>query len=234
MRNPVRTEADAFHIVVGSTAVLVASVILGALFSPLVGFALLGGAVAGALIWEIATVDPDHRRPLREAAALGRKTGTAGRKRVLVVANRTLTTDELRAELLRQAAEGTELHLVAPILASRAHYIASDIDRELADARDRLRDALAWADENGVALTGRVGDPNAALGAIEDELRRSCAHEVLIATLPPAKSNWIEAGILSRLRAELDIPVMHIVADPDRLARGSAPSGDAPRRGAHW
>jgi len=57
---------------------------------------------------------------------------------------------------------------------------------------------------------------------------------VLIATLPPAKSNWIEAGILSRLRAELDIPVMHIVADPDRLARGGAPSGDAPRRGAHW
>jgi hypothetical protein len=217
MRNPVRTEADAFHIVVGSAAVLAASVVLGALLSPLVGVALLCGAVAGALLWEIATVDPDHRRPLREAAAFGRQTATTGRKRILVVANRTLATDELRTELLRLAAEGTELHLVAPILASRAHYIASDIDRELADARDRLHDALAWADVNGVALTGRVGDPNAALGAIEDELRRSCAHEVLIATLPPHKSNWIETGILTRLRAELEIPVTHIVADPDRL-----------------
>jgi GABA permease len=217
MRNPVRTEADAFHIVVGCAAVLAASVVIGALLSPLAGVALLCGAVAGALIWEIATVDPDRRRPLREAAASGRQTATSGRERILVVANRTLVTEELRAELLRLAAEGTELHLVAPILASRAHYIASDIDRELADARDRLRDALAWADVNGVALTGRVGDPNAALGAIEDELRRSCAHGVLIATLPPQKSNWIETGILTRLRAELEIPVTHIVADPDRL-----------------
>jgi hypothetical protein len=223
MRNPVRTEADAFHIVVGSAAVLVASVVLGALLSPLVGVALLCGAVVGALIWEIATVDPDHRRPLREAAAVGRRNATTGRKRVLVVANRTLATDELRAELLRQAAAGAELHLVAPILASRAHYIASDIDRELADARERLNDALAWAELNGVALTGRVGDPNAALGAIEDELRRSAAHEVLIATLPPEKSNWIETGILTRLRAELDIPVTHVVADPDRLPTGSGP-----------
>jgi len=40
--------------------------------------------------------------------------------------------------------------------------------------------ATTRADVNGVALTGRVGDPNAALGAIEDELRRSCAHGVLI------------------------------------------------------
>jgi GABA permease len=217
MRNPVRTEADAFHIVVGSAAVLVAAVVLGALLSPLVGVALLCGAVVGALIWELATVDPDHRRPLREAAAFGRQTATTGRKRILIVANRTLVADELRAELRRLAAEGAELHVVAPILASRAHYIASDIDRELADARERLDDALAWADANGVALTGRVGDPNAALGAIEDELRRSCAHGVLIATLPPDKSNWVETGILTRLRAELEIPVTHIVADPDRL-----------------
>jgi hypothetical protein len=223
MRNPVRSEADAFHIVVGSAGVIAASVVLGALLSPPVGIALVIGAVVGALIWEVATVDPDRRRPLREAAADGRQTATAGRRRVLVVANRTLATDELRAELLRRAADGTELHLVAPILASRAHYIASDIDRELQDARDRTRDALAWAHANGVTLTGRVGDPNAALGAIEDELRRSRADEVLIATLPAKKSNWLETGILARLRAELDIPVTHVVADPDRVPAAAPP-----------
>jgi hypothetical protein len=216
MRNPVRSEADAFHIVVGSSVVIVASVLLGALLSPPVGIALLVGAVAGALIWEIATVDPDRRQPLRDAAADGRLTAPHGRRRVLVVANRTLTSDGLRAELMRNAAEGTELHVVAPIFASRAHYIASDIDRELQDARDRLRDTLAWAETNGVELTGRVGDPIVALGAIEDELRRSRADEVLIATLPPKQSNWLETGIIARLRNELDIPVTHTVVDLDR------------------
>ena len=63
VRNPVRSEADAFHIVAGSTVVLAAAVVLGALLSPLVGVALLVGAVAGALVWEVATQDPDRRRP---------------------------------------------------------------------------------------------------------------------------------------------------------------------------
>ena len=47
MRNPVRSEADAFHIVAGSTVVLAAAVALGALLAPLVGVALVVGAVAG-------------------------------------------------------------------------------------------------------------------------------------------------------------------------------------------
>jgi hypothetical protein len=217
MRNPVRSEADAFHIVVGCAAIVVAAVVVGALTSPFAGIALIVGAAAGALVWEVATIDPNRRLPLREAASDGRRAARGDRRRILIVANRTLATQELRAELLRYAAGGGELHLVAPILASRAHYIASDIDRELEDARERLREALAWAAENGVELTGRVGDPNAALGAIEDELRRSCADEVLIATLPPKQSNWLETGILTRLREELDVPVRHLVAEP-RLA----------------
>lgn len=216
MRAPVRSEADAFHIVVGSAVILAASVAFGALVGPAVGIALLVGAVAGALIWEIATVDPGHRQALREAAAEGRSAGAAGGRCVLVVANRTLASDTLRAELVRRAAAGDVLRLVAPIVSSRAHYIASDIDRELREADARVRDALAWAQQQGIAITGRVGDPNVALGAIEDELRRSRADEVLVSTLPPNRSNWLETGILKRLRAELEIPVTHVVAEPER------------------
>ncbi|HET6550695.1 MAG TPA: hypothetical protein VFG79_19675 [Solirubrobacter sp.] len=213
MRNPVRSEADAFHIVIGTGAVAVASVVVGALVSPAVGVALFVGAVAGGLLWELLTQDPDRRRPLKEAIALGRLNATAGRRRVLVVANRTLASDELRAEILNRA-QGASVHLVAPILCSRVHYIASDIDRELADARERLADALEWAREQGAEVTGAVGDPNVALGAIEDELRREAADEVLISTHPPKQSNWLETGIVARLREELDIPVTHLVVEP--------------------
>lgn len=215
MRNPVRSETDAFYIAFGSAAVLGASIALGALVAPVVGIALFAGAVAGAFVWEIATKDPDRRRPLREAAAAGRRNAREGRRRVLVVANRTLVSETLRSELARQARDGAEVHVVVPILSSRIHYVASDIDGELREARARLDDALAWARAHGLQVTGRVGDPNVALGAIEDELRLSGADEVIISTLPRGRSNWLETGIVDRLREDLDIPITHKVVDLD-------------------
>ena len=213
MRNPVRSETDAFHIAAGSAVVLGVSVALGALLTPWVGIALCVGALAGAFIWEIATTDPDRRRPLREAAAAGRRNATPGRRHVLVVANRTLSSDTLRAELAGRVRDGAEVHVVVPILASRIHYVASDIDAELREANERLDDVLAWARSEGLRVTGRVGDPSIALGAIEDELRMSGADEVILSTLPRGKSNWLETGIVERLREELDIPITHKVVD---------------------
>ena len=218
MRNPVRSEADAYHIAVGSAVVLAVAVALGALTAPLVGIALCVGAVLGALIWEFATTDPERRRPLREAAAAGRRNAAPRRHIVLVVANRTLPSEPLRAEIAQRAREGADVHVVAPILTSRVHYIASDVDAELREARDRLDDTLAWARAKRLQLTGRVGDPSVALGAIEDELRASGADEVIISTLPPSKSNWLETGIVERLREDLDIPITHKVVELDASA----------------
>jgi hypothetical protein len=228
VRNPVRSETDAFRIAIGSAAVACVSILLGAFVTPLAGVALFAGAVAGAFIWEVATKDPDRRQPLREAAAIGRSAGRDGARRVLVVANRTLRGEALRAELARRGREGAELHFVAPILASRVHYIASDVDAELRDAHERLDEALAWARAEGLTVTGKVGDPNVALGAIEDELRLIGADEVIISTHPPGKSNWLETGILERLRAELDIPITHVVVDLERApVSAEAPAGGA-------
>jgi hypothetical protein len=222
VRNPVRSEADAFRIVFGTAAVIAASVVLGAVFVPLVGVALFVGAVIGALFWELRTVDPDRRRPLREAALQGGRFARGDHPRVLVVANRTLRGSELRAELLRRASSGAELRIVAPILCSRVHYIASDIDSELREARTRLFEALEWAQSEGVAASGVVGDPNVALGAIEDELRMSGADEVIVSTHPPGQSNWLETGIVERLRDELDIPVTHLVVRLEAAAPTAA------------
>jgi hypothetical protein len=142
VRNPIRSESDAFYIAVGSSALIAGAAVLGAIVDPLVGLALLAGAVIGALVWELATKDPQHRRPLRDAASQGRRQAPPADPRVLVVANRTLGGDELRAILRRRAADGAELHVVAPILTSRTHYLASDVDKELDEARERLATAL--------------------------------------------------------------------------------------------
>lgn len=215
MRNPVRSETDAFYIAVGSAILIGAAQAVGLLVDPLVGVALLVGALAGAVVWEISTKDPERRQPLREAASEGRRRAVTKRARVLVVANRTLNSDELRDELSRRAGPGAELRIVAPILPSRVHYIASDVDQELAEARARLATALAWAEREGMPVTGRVGDANTALGAIEDELRGYGADQVVISTYPPGRSNWLEAGIVERLRDELEVPVTHVVATSD-------------------
>jgi hypothetical protein len=223
MRNPVRSEADAFHIAVGCAVLIAASIGVGSLLGPLVGVALFLGAVAGVLFWEVTTEDPDRLRPLREAASAAPVRTRATAPRILVVANRTLQGDELRAELQRRAADGAEFHMVAPIVCSRLHYIASDVDKELDEARDRLSSALRWARDEGLVATGKIGDPNAALGAIEDELRQHGADEVIISTYPRGRSNWLETGILDRLRDELDIRVTHVVVQPDRLPQPAAP-----------
>ena len=216
MRNPIRSETDAFRLALGGAGLTAASLAVGATIDPLAGGTVFVGGLIGTAVWEVLTVDPDRRRPLREAAAEGRRSSPSAGRRVLVVANRTLQGDELAQTLRRRGADDSELRVVAPIVVSRAHYLASDVDKELEEAHQRLTVALDWARAEGLQASGKVGDPNAALGAIEDELRRFAADEVLISTYPPGMSNWLETGIVRRLREELDIPVTHVIVDPDR------------------
>jgi len=86
-------------------------------------------------------------------------------------------------------------------------------------------ESIAWAREHGVARSGAVGDPNVALGAIEDELRFFAADEIVISTYPPGRSNWLETGVLGRLQEELDIPITHVIADATRTDEVAASRG---------
>lgn len=226
MRHPIRSETDAFYVAYGGAALIGASIGVGALLAPVAGVGVFTVGVVAFAAWELSQRDPERRRPLREAAAQGRSAAAAqatSRPRVLVVANRTLGSAELVQTLRERAAAGAELRVVVPIVTSRAHYIVSDIDRELAEARQRLAGALAWAEQERLDMTGRVGDPTVALGAIEDELRTFAADEVVISTYPSGSSNWLETGIIGRLRDELDIDVTHIVAG--RYPAPLAPAG---------
>jgi hypothetical protein len=211
MRNPIRSETDAFYAAWGGAAVVGAAIALGVLVAPLAGVALIVVALMALLVWEFRTQDPGRRRPLAEAASHGAATD---RHCVLVVANRTLGGDELRARLAELA--DADLRIVAPILPSRVRYIATDVDRELADARERLAAALEWCRANGLQATGKVGDPIGGFGAVGDELRAFAADEVIISTFAEGRSNWLETGIVERLRDELDVPVSHVVAGRDR------------------
>ena len=214
MRIPVKSERDAFFLAYGTAVVLGAAVALGVLAGPLYGVVLVAGVVIGACVWELRTRDADRPQPAREAAEAA-PPGDATRHRVLVVANETVAGRELREEIMRRAHQTPEVRVVCPILPSRAHLIASDIDHELAEARTRLDRTLAWASEHGIAASGAVS-ADTPLIATADELRRFPADEVIVSTHPQTRSRWLESGLVERLREELAIPVHHVVVDLER------------------
>jgi hypothetical protein len=216
MRLPVKSETDAFRIAWGSAMLIGLCLALGALVTPVAGVALFAGAVLGAVGWDLAKEDLDRLPVLRQAARSAPASPRDGRLRILVIANQTMVGRELRRELLRRGEPRPELRVVAPVLPSRAHYIASDIDGELVEARGRLDVMLDWAHQEGFDAAGRVGGDTSPMTAIEDELRRFHADELIISTHPPGRSNWLEGGLVQRARAELEIPVSHVIVDLER------------------
>lgn len=212
MRMPVKSEIDAFRLAYGLVLLIGLSVALGSIVTALLGAALFAGGMLVALLRGLLLRnDPDRIRPLREAFEAAPPAGKHTRRRVLVVANQTVGGEELKAELLSRDEPRPELRIVVPVLCSRAHYLTSDIDRELGEAQTRLDQTLRCARAHGFEAVGTVGDVSPLI-AIEDELRRFGADELIISTHIPERSHWLEA-VVERAREELEIPVTHVKVD---------------------
>jgi hypothetical protein len=207
MRVPVRSESDALHAAWGLAAAVGLSLLVGAFLSPLAGvvlFALI------ALAWLTHQLTREHPTRLRDAAMDGHR--AAAPHRILVVASEAPAGDALLDEL-RRTGQDCVIEVLAPVLQSRTHFVTTDIDHETEAARQRLRETLDWARVRGLRTTGHVGDPIDPYAGLADELRRYDVDEVIIVTHPPEHANWVEQGMLERLRSELDVPVGLVVVD---------------------
>lgn len=210
---PIKSEADAFRLAYGLAVLVGLSVLLGAIVTPWVGVVLCAGGVLGAVLVEVAIGGLDRTQPLREASQTPPLSGRPRRgRRLLVVANQTVGGEELKDEILARRGDAVELRVVVPVLCSRTHYLFTDIDAEIEHAQARLDAMLRWAHDQGFEAVGTVGDAS-PLVAIEDELRRFGADELIISTHVPERSHWLEAGVVERARRELEIPVTHVVVD---------------------
>ena len=102
--------------------------------------------------------------------------------------------------------------VVAPALNSRvAHWSSADGGARRA-AEARLARSLERLDAAGIAAEGCVGDANPLL-AIEDAMRLFAPHEIVIATHPDGRSNWLARDIVGRARSRFPHPIHHIVVD---------------------
>jgi hypothetical protein len=134
-------------------------------------------------------------------------------RRLLVIANETCTGSEL-FEAMRERADGpdSEVLVVAPALTSRLRYWMSDEDAGIEAAGRRLEVSLERCGAAGVAARGALGDAD-PLQALDDAMRTFAPDEVIVATHPEGRSNWLERGLVTQARERFGVPITHVVVD---------------------
>jgi GABA permease len=137
---------------------------------------------------------------------------TATRK-VLVIANETIEGQVLHDVIVGW--RDTEVVVVAPALNTRVRHWTSDEDRARWHAAGRLAATLAALRRAGVDVDGWVGDAD-PMRAIADALAVFEADELLIATHPEQRSNWLAHDLVGRACARFSLPVAHIVVEHAR------------------
>jgi hypothetical protein len=207
MKNPFRSEADAFRLVIGAVvyfgAIAIAAAVGGRWWG-LAVFVVLSTAVG---IWLL-------RREVRERPPVASRTrGAEDERRILVIANETVAGAALR-DAIRAAVAGERANVlvVTPALNSRVRHWASDEDGARAAAEERLGHSVAELGKLGIPARGEVGDAD-PLQAIEDALRTFGADLIVISTHPEGRSNWLERGVVTSARDRFTVPITHVVVD---------------------
>jgi hypothetical protein len=206
MRNPLKSEAEAFKLVllaIGYFGLIVIAAAINTWLGVAV-FVLLTAIAVGAIVH--ARREPPQLRT--HASRSG-----PGERRILVIANETVGGRTLREEIERRS-EGYDVQVlvVCPALNSPLRHWVSDEDAARAAAQERLDNSLARLAEEGLDARGEVGDGE-PLQAIEDALRSFGADEIIISTHPEGRSQWLERGVVTGARERFDVPITHVVVD---------------------
>ena len=133
----------------------------------------------------------------------------------LVLASRTLEGEALLDRLKEKgAADGRRLFIVVVPQPDRTGDAPRQARARLATMLDRLHAA-------GLLASGMIGDPDpytAAANALE--LFR--VDDIVISTLPDARSGWMRANLIGRVQGVTSAPVEHVVVDPLAAAAKAA------------
>jgi GABA permease len=127
--------------------------------------------------------------------------------RLLVVANRTVDSEELLSALEERAAQGP----IAVTLLVPACWEVGDPHGGRQSALRRLRAARTRLNAAGVSVEERIGDadPVAAVQMAWDPERFD---EVVVATLPARVSRWLGMDLPRRVERLTGREVRHVVA----------------------
>ncbi|MCL4289838.1 MAG: hypothetical protein KJ051_06140 [Thermoleophilia bacterium] len=192
MRNPLRSEADAFGYVIATGAIAVAVGVMAWVGGTGAGLGVLLGAAVGVSVGlYLRSGAPSREPPVWE------QTGEA-RWHVLVLAAGACSGRFVFEEVSYRARGRTpEALVVVPA----------------GPAAQPLLDALvASLTAAGIAVRGEVGEPDPP-GALAGALATFEADEVLVCTGVPDGPAWPGQAVVARIREACHLPVTHVV-DP--------------------
>jgi GABA permease len=206
MESPFRSEAAAFRfllITLGAFGLIV----VAAAISTTLGF-VTWIVLSAAAVW----VYLRQRGPAAPQEHV-EHVGAPDERRVLVVANETMGTEELMSAIgTRSLTEGTRFLVVCPAVTTAVKAWANDEDPARQAAQERLDGMLERLAAAGIEATGEVGDSDPVV-AIEDAVHTFHPDEIVISTHPPGRSRWHEKGVVDTVSARFDVPVSHVVAE---------------------
>lgn len=185
------------------------------------------GEVEAAARFERIRADKRRRQTQLAHTLAGLERSTPHRHRILVVADESCHGSGLCDEIAYRAGRlPSEVLIVAPALTrSRLHYLASDLDRERAEAESRMEALRIQLADAGVHTSGQVGDAN-PIAAIDDALREFHADEIVIVTHAADELTWLERNLVDQARERFaPLLITHVIVDPTR-ARGLVPVGE--------
>ena len=133
------------------------------------------------------------------------------------MANETVEDESVYHAVRARANGGAEVFVVAPALNTRLRHWASDVDEAREAAEDRLAKFLGRLLRSGLPASGCVGDSD-PLQAMAGALRQFPADEIVIATHPRRRSNWLAKGLVERARARHTQTIVHVVVDRQPFA----------------
>ena len=215
MRNPFRSEAEAFGFVLVCVALFAVVAVAGILFGGWIALAVFIALAVAVAIYVKGEPKPPDEPVLSRVGS--------GRRRILVVANETVAGRALRGEVVRRAGAEADVLVVCPALNSPLRHWASDEDAARAGAEQRLAASLECLAAEGVEARGEVGDAD-PVQAMDDALRTFGADEIVISTHPPGRSNWLEKEVIGRARERYPVPITHVVVDLERERQASPTS----------
>src|SRR5438045_23018 len=208
MRNPFRSEADAFRFV-WLTIGYFALIVVGSLIDKWLGLAVFVVLTPVALWWFFRRAEPEA--PVKQVPAAS----PPDEHRILVVANETVGGPELLSEIRERSAGRTaRVLIVCPALNSPLRHWVSDEDEARANAQERLDRSLGSMRAAGVDADGEIGDGD-PIQAVEDAIRTFRPDELVISTHPVGRSHWLERGVVEKARERFELPVTHVVVDLD-------------------
>jgi hypothetical protein len=207
VKNPLRSEAEAFQFLLGAVVYFAAIAIAGVI-NEWAGIAVFVVLTAGVLWWWLRA---RRLEPPEQTASVHR--GGPDEHRILVVANETVGGEALRERIAQQGkGKSSQVLVVSPALNTPLRHWASDEDPARAQAQERLDRSLARLEQEGIQARGEIGDGD-PLQAIEDAMRTFGPDEIIISTHPEGRSNWLERGVVTGARERIAVPIHHVVVD---------------------